>query len=244
MSKIILLLYTVLTMSRKKLHRFLIDSIPSSNTWEVADARVVHQIGHVLKMKHGEECIVFTNGGDDVVVTILEVSKSSLALQKKEVIPSVQTSRRLIAAIAIPKSDTFELIAQKLTELGVNTIVPLITSRTIKQSVRLDRLQTISDEALEQCGGSTRVVISVPLTLVQCLAQFPHPSIAFEPGVIDSAQATLPDTLVMYVGPEGGWSDDDLATLTAHQVMWRTLGGRILRTETATIIGAYTLLTL
>lgn len=231
-------------MARKKLHRFLIDSIPASDTWEVADARVVHQIGHVLKMKPGEDCIVFTNGGDDIVVTIVDVSKSFLTLQKKETIPAIAIPRTVIAAIAIPKGDTFELIVQKLTELGVSTIVPLITSRTIKQSVRLDRLQTISDEALEQCGGNSRVTISEPLTLVQCLAQFPYPSIAFEPGVTDSTQATLPDTLVMYVGPEGGWSDDDLVTLTAHHVMWRTLGGRILRTETATIIGAYTLLTL
>lgn len=229
-------------MARKKLHRFLIESIPSSDTWEVADARVAHQIGHVLKMKQGEECIVFTNGGDDIVVTIADVSKSSLSLQKKETVARIQPSRTLIAAIGIPKGDTFELIVQKLTELGVSTIVPLITSRTIKQSVRLDRLQTISDEALEQCGGNTRVTISEPLTLAQSLKQFPYPSIAFEPATHSSISPS--DTMIMYIGPEGGWSDEDISILNEHNVLWQSIGARILRTETATIIGAYTLLTL
>jgi RsmE family RNA methyltransferase len=50
--------------------------------------------------------------------------------------------------------------------------------------------------------------------------------------------------MVMYIGPEGGWSDEDMKMLNQHQVQWQSIGDRILRTETATIIGAYTLLNL
>ncbi len=228
-------------MSRKKIHRFLMDSpIPHGDTFEITDERVVHQVGRVLKMEVGEVLAVFSNGSGDTIGRIDSIDAQSITLEKINETDPIVSKRKIIAGVAIPKGDTFELIIQKLTELGVSTIVPLITSRTVKQSVRIDRLQTISDEALEQSGGSVRVSITEPKTLKECLQEFPFPSIGFEPGAAKEISIAPSDTVVIYVGPEGGWSEEDMKIL--KDASWQGLGERILRTETAAIVGAYELL--
>lgn len=229
-------------MQRKKIHRFLIDApLPSTDAFSITDDRIVHQIGRVLKMDIGEEIALFSSGSGDTIAQIREITKDSIGVEKVGTRDAIAATRTLIAAVAIPKGDTFELIVQKLTELGVSTIVPLITARTVKQSVRLDRLQAISDEALEQCGGSTRVTITEPKSLKECLNEFPYPSIAFEPEK-NGAKEISDNTVVIYIGPEGGWSEEELEILTDKGVSWQSLGERILRTETAAIVAAFSIL--
>lgn len=230
-------------MPRKKLHRFMMDSpISNNDTFVIDDERIVHQVSRVLKMSVGEVIAVFSHGSGDTIGRIESVDKESITLEKINESDPIVPRRTVVAAVAIPKGDTFELIVQKLTELGVDTIVPLITSRTVKQSVRLDRLQTISDEAVEQCGGSTRIEITQPMSITECLAKFPFTSVGFEPGNAREIKLPSHDPVVMYVGPEGGWSEDDMKIL--KDVTWVGLGERILRTETAAIVGAYTILSL
>lgn len=230
-------------MFRKKIHRFLMDSpIPNTDTFSITDDRVVHQVARVLKIEPGEEIAVFNNGSGDIIVSIETITKTSIEVLKINTTNPIISRRSVVAAIAIPKGDTFEFIVQKLTELGVTTIVPLITSRTIKKNVRLERLQTISDEAVEQCGGSQKVTISTPCNIAACKTQFPFHGIAFEPGSTETLTTPLPDTLVMYIGPEGGWSEEDIKEL--GDVQWYNLGDRILRTETAAIVAGYTILSL
>jgi 16S rRNA (uracil1498-N3)-methyltransferase len=227
---------------KKKIHRFLVQSIPTEDTFSISDERVVHQAQAVLRLEPKEEIIVFTHEGDDVVCTIASIDKKSITLHKNRTVPVSNTNRKLIAAVSIIKGDRFELVVQKLTEIGVSVIVPIKSTRTVKQSVRLDRLQTISDEALEQCGGTRRVAISEPLELKECTLKFPFPSVVFAQD--GTEMQPLTETTVMYVGPEGGWSEDDERVFKEIQAHRASLGNRILRTETAAIIGAYTILCL
>lgn len=225
----------------KKLHRFLVDHIPSTDTFTLEDERFVHQALQVLKMTPGEQLIVFVNGGADTVCEIIARDKKSITLQKIDERDPLPSSKNIVAAIAIAKGQTFELIVQKLTELGVTTIVPLITSRTVKQAVRMDRLQTISDEALEQSGGNARVTIHEPMTLEQSFKEFTFPVIAFQAGA-STTIGSIEAPVTMYIGPEGGWSDQDIAFLDAHNAQWKSLGSHVLRTETAAIVASYELL--
>ncbi len=228
-------------MLHKKLHRFLIGQIPEGKQISINDDRLNHQLFQVLKLEVGESFILFENGGDDNVVEIKNISKNNVDLDKIKTTKALASHRHLIAAVSIIKGQTFEMIAQKLTELGVAEIVPIITSRTIKQSVRTDRLQTISDEALEQSGGSQRVLIYEPMKLAECLTKFPYKNIAFHQGMSDQSK---PDEgkVVMYIGPEGGWSDQDLEVFKPHNIHWKGLTDTMLRTETAAIVGAYEIL--
>ncbi len=230
-------------MSTKKIHRFLVETLPDTEAFTISDTAIVHQIVNVLHISVGEQCIFFTSGSDDNVCEIVATTKNSIEVHVINTIPAIPTpnNRTIIAAIGIPKGDTFELMVQKLTEIGVHTIVPIISSRTVKQSVRLERLQVISDEALEQCGGSTRVTIHEPMTLQSCLDTFKQRSIVFHAEATILGSAKPQETLVYYIGPEGGWSDEDESLFASHKTEEWSLGPRVLRTETAAIIAAYML---
>ncbi len=227
----------------KKIHRFLTPAIPASETFSITDERIVHQIGEVLAMKPQEEIILFTDGGDDEVVVITTVEKGSITVKKSRTI-NVRTNSAcwLVAAVGIPKGSTFETIVQKLTEVGVSHIVPIVSTRTVKEGVRIDRLQTISDEALEQCGGNKRVVIHEPISLADCLKQFHYTSLVFSPEGELLSSAKKDKSLVMYIGPEGGWDTEDWKLFQEAGATTASLGQRVLRTETAAIVGAYQLL--
>ncbi len=224
----------------KKMHRFLLEEIPASSEFAITNQRTVHQIADVLQLKIGESCIVFVDNGPDIITEIKEIDRNEIVVEKISTQEKNSPHKKILAAVSIPKGQTFELIVQKLTELGVSEIIPLRSHRTVKQSVRLERLQTISDEALEQSDGNIRVHIHEPMELTDCLKQFPFTSVAFERG----APSNIPNepTLVMYVGPEGGWSETDKAILETHHTIWCGLGDTTLRTETAAIVGAYELL--
>lgn len=228
-------------MIQKKLHRFLIDAIPPQTTFTITDKRVVHQLLQVLKVKPGETFILFSNESADQIVEIVERTKDTCTVQVLQEIQPTHDTKNIVVCISITKGATFEIAVQKLTELGVSEIVPLIALRTVKQGVRLDRLQTISDEALEQSGGNKRVLIHSPMSISECLSQFPFPSAVLHP----ATDRTIKDNKlqVLYVGPEGGWSNEDMHIFEgAHNVTYLSLGARILRTETAAIVGAYELL--
>lgn len=226
----------------KKTHRFLISEEPKEYFIELVDKELVHLINNVLKLNIGENCIVFPDGGDDYFCTIVKTSKKSISLEINKQIKNKTLKNKLIACISITKRDSFEITVQKLTELGINTIVPILSDRTIKQSLRIDRLQKISDEALEQSGGSKRVIITEPLILKSVLEKFKNINQYY----FDMEGEDLPkqnfDTAVFYIGPEGGWSDGDNKLFKENKIKSYKLGGTVLRAETAAIVGAYHLL--
>lgn len=228
-------------MTPKKLHRFLIEKIPSSDTLVIADERIVHQALSILKFSVGESFIVFVDGGPDVTVEIIDRDKRSMTVKKMREEKRSPLPRTVIAAVSITKGASFELVVQKLTEVGVSAIVPLLSERTVKTGVRLDRLQKISDEALELSGGNTRVTLHTPMTLQECFAAFPHSAFVCD-GYDGGDVTTISKTVVLYVGPEGGWSASDEMVFEQNNITRLTLGKTVLRTETAAIIGAYTLL--
>lgn len=226
----------------KKLHRFYLSEIPDNESFYITEPKLVHQLSTVLRYKPGEECILFSEGSDDSVIRIVAIQKKEIEVHKERTLPAIPTlSRKIIAAVSIIKRDLFELVVQKLTELGVREIVPLLSDRTVKLSINMDRLTTISREATEQSGQHTLVHIHEPMTLATCLTTFPYQSIVFDPRESTSVVA-LTEQVVMYIGPEGGWSADDIALLRTHGAQFRTLGSTILRTETAAIVGAYSIL--
>lgn len=232
----------------KKLHRFYVDSLPAEPSFVLTDKNLVHQISRVLSMTVGDSFVLFSEGTDDAVVEITSHTRHELQVRVVNIITQLPAPRvRLIAAISIPKRDTFELIVQKLTELGVTEIVPLISERTVKQSVRIERLQAISNEAVEQCGGNRRVVIHEPMELGACIAQFQLPAITFDRDGLPLSEWNQygqqeHSSCIMYIGPEGGWSDGDRAKFADAHAYVATLGPRTLRTDTAAIISTHIIL--
>ncbi len=227
----------------KKIHRFLIPQQISGGAFSITNAETLHQMRTVLKLKERELCIVFNDKGDDYQCTINTIEPHSISLHVEEIIPKKIIPKQVTACISITKRDTFELVVQKATELGVQKIIPLLSDRTIKQSLRIDRLQKISDEALEQSGGSHRVVITEPQTLKQALEETKD-SVRYLFDMDGVPYTKNADTTIAYfIGPEGGWTDTERALFVAqHNTAVYTLGGTTLRAETAAIAAAHTLL--
>jgi 16S rRNA (uracil1498-N3)-methyltransferase len=226
----------------KKIHRFLVKEIPKGQDISITDAEIIHLISHVLKLAVGEECIIFTDGSDDYLCKIKEVAKKTVSLSVVGENKKLTTPKKITACISITKRDSFELIVQKLTELGVQKIIPIVSERTIKQSLRIDRLQKISDEALEQSGGSTRMWIEEPKRLEEALKLSKDKEQYYFD--LDGDRGSQPQTtdITFYIGPEGGWSDGDKALFKEYSAKSLKLTETTLRAETAAIVAAYSLL--
>lgn len=227
----------------KKQHRFLLSTIPETSPYVFSDAALVHQLSSVLKLTPGETFRVFTPQNNDVLVEITAITKKEVIAIQKEIIPAITIPRKITACIAIPKRDSIELVVQKLTELGVSTIVPVLSHRTVKQGLRLDRLQKISDEALEQSGHAQRMVITEPITLEQALNTYTNTlSLYCETYLGEQTTYNKEASMVVYIGPEGGWTDEEKKLFAAYTVHPLSLGTTILRAETAAIVAAAYLL--
>ena len=146
-------------------------------------------------------------------------------------------------AFALLKRDATDLVVQKATELGVSRLVPVLSARTNAARVNTARLTAIAIEAAEQCERLTVPETSEPVTLGALLASWPgaqgeRPLFA---ALERSAAAPLrphhgPAGLL--VGPEGGFTGGELDLLAARRfVRAASLGPRILRAETACIVG-------
>jgi 16S rRNA (uracil1498-N3)-methyltransferase len=226
----------------KKIHRFLVKTAPNGASITLEDVELVHLMKNVLKLSTHESCIVFADKSDDYICSIKSIEKKSIMLNVESIMPKRVIPKQITACISITKRDNFELVVQKLTELGIQTIVPIISGRTIKQALRIDRLQKISDEALEQSGGSTRVHILQPQQLEDSLIKNKDMPVYLFDMNGKSLSSILDKELVFYIGPEGGWSEEDKALFDKYQATVYTLGTTTLRAETAAIVASYKLI--
>tara|TARA_Y100000588_G_scaffold374098_1_gene448770 strand:- start:105 stop:836 length:732 start_codon:yes stop_codon:yes gene_type:complete len=209
-------------------------------------------VGVVLRKKTGELLTLFR--GDNV-----EFEAQIESVQKKKVSVSIISSETINResplsihlAQAVSKGERMELVIQKATELGVASITPVITSRTVvklderRMEKKMLQWRAIAIAACEQCGRNTLPNIQEPrrfqeflneLTIEQRFILDPYTSTRFRdrPSLSNQHVALL-------IGPEGGFSEQEMIDAKSHQFSGVQLGPRILRTETAAI-SAITLL--
>ena len=142
--------------------------------------------------------------------------------------------------MAMIKKDNFEWVAQKATELGVTNIIPLLCEHSEKRKLNMDRMRTIAIEASEQSGRGDIPVIHDPIKIGDVLqsGMLPQEKVLFHPDGIPFDQykhGTLASSVALFVGPEGGFSDKEIALCKIYNMPVVTLGKQILRAETAGI---------
>lgn len=134
-----------------------------------------------------------------------------------------------------------DLIIQKATELGVSEILPLVTERSIVKGTRkLKRWNTIAEEAAEQCGRSVVPSVRVPEELNGLFAENKMNGLLFWEkggrGLSDAmSEIDTGKAVHIFVGPEGGFTADEVRKAEEHGIVRTTLGKRIFRAETAAI---------
>lgn len=221
-----------------KRHRFFCEYQINGEDISVSDSAVVHQATRVLRLTNGEEISLCSGDGREVRMLIEFFDRSILKGRIKETVTLPPDAiRELTLCMAITKKDTFEMIVQKATELGVTRIIPVLTARTIKKDVRLDRLYDIAREAAELSGRGTLPVIDEPTSLADALLETATSERWFGTTINYShREAALTDEPVaLFIGPEGGFTDEEVALFDSQHVRPFSLTHLILRSETAAI---------
>ena len=209
------------------------------------DERESHYLGHVLRLKRGDELVAFNGCGTErgAIVTSLGRHKAELALTGT-LVPLPAPRLELAIIQALPKADAMDLIVQKATELGVSAVLPVYTELSVvkldreRAERRLEHWRRIAQSACEQCGRHRPPQIAQPVPLGLCLESLPIEGerFALDPQAQGKlARAVKPDRVVAAVGPEGGFAADDWRLLDRAGFERVTLGPRVLRVETATL---------
>jgi len=212
------------------------------------DGELYHYIIDVLRLKKNDKLILFNNSKKIFPATIKQVSPSDLHIEVNEEIDSQNESCIKTTLLqGIPKSDKLEWIIQKTTELGISQIVPVISSHSIKKisETKLPRLDKIAAEASKQSKRSFVPFIEKPVTLLEytekhaCRDDNSLKLLLSQDGksnlknLIKTANLK---NIVFAVGPEGDFSNEEKSLFEKKGFQKVTLGGRILRCETAAII--------
>ncbi len=227
-----------------RLHRFYI-SEPISARAEVivVDADLVHQIRNVFRLKNGDSVILFDGSGSDYTCRIEGGDKHSITFiviesSRSRYIPT----QHVVLCAAVVKKDTFEWIAEKATELGVSEIVPVISERSEKKSLNESRLSKIVNEASEQSGRGDIPVLHSVIELREYIEKNiidGSKMLAFhiDGPIFDRARftASADAKTHIFIGPEGGWSPDELALFHSKKIPVVSLGTQVLRAETAVV---------
>lgn len=224
-----------------RLHRFFVQEKIAENIHEkhltLHSPELLNQLKNVFRLKSGDEVILFDGSGKDFLVSIAEFEKDAVRVsvstsEENKVLPTRETY--LFASLV--KKDTFEWIAEKATELGVSHIVPIMSARSEKKSLNEDRLKKIIIEAAEQSGRATLPALHDIIDLETALSTHRHvPSVVWHTHASKFIGSDVQDAFGAYIGPEGGWSDSELALFKKYNMNVRSLGPQILRSETAVI---------
>lgn len=200
----------------------------------------------VCRLRAGDVLCLFNGDGREYPARVEATSKKSVLLEITGVLsPERELPYALEIAAPLPKGDRAQFLVEKLTELGVTSFVPLLCQRAVihPREGKIDKLERYVIEASKQCGRNMLMRIAKPVEwLTYCgngqageLRMVAHPSAA------EVHWPVAPGTPIRCaVGPEGGFTDAEVAAAAAHG--WRPvgLGPRILRIETAAMFLAVT----
>jgi len=198
----------------------------------------------VLRLKSGDEVYVFDGLGHEFRCTVSNTRRDSAELQiEAEVEPAKPESQlQLNLCIALLKGEKFDLVVQKATELGVTKVTPLITRYAdihlrdaTDAAKRVARWQRIALEAAKQSGRAFLPEINLPIAFEAALDITGDGVMFSERGGKGLASFTGANSITALVGSEGGWADEEIEAARARDFHIVTLGGRILRAETAAI---------
>ncbi len=211
----------------------------------VLPERAANHLVRVLRLREGDACVLFNGDGHDYPARLASVGKREVAaevLESRAV--DNESPLRIVLLQGIARGEKMDLILQKATELGVAAIVPVNGERT---EVKLDaerarkrvaHWRSVVGSACEQSGRARLPALAEPAALDAAAAAVPEEAVRLllDPqGEHRLAAMDLhgADTVVVAIGPEGGWSPRDRQVLQAAGFKGLRLGPRVLRTETA-----------
>lgn len=223
-----------------RIHRFYSKTPITEKTFDISDKELVHQWKSVFRYNVGSQVIVFDGSGVDYLCMISSLRSLGATLGViREMKNENSKKKNLWLCAGIIKKDNFEMVVEKATEIGVSHIVPILCERTEKKNLNMERLQKIAVEASEQSGRGDIPFIHEVIKLTDLLDKDLLPNTAF---YLNMSGAPLREKIndemkdiAVFVGPEGGWSEDESEFFEKHNILAVSLGEQVLRAETASV---------
>ncbi|HHW56227.1 MAG TPA: 16S rRNA (uracil(1498)-N(3))-methyltransferase [Clostridia bacterium] len=209
-----------------------------------------HHLVTVLRLKRGDK-IIASDGLTEYDAYIEEIKKGKLILfLEGELESNAESPLEISLFQGLPKSDKLEFIIQKGTEIGVKRFIPVITQFSVvdikKANIdkKIDRWRKISEEACKQSGRTSVPEICVPILFEEAIGQvneFDLCIIPYEKEEKIRLKEILQNVkenkkIAIFIGPEGGFSQQEIELALKKGIKPVSLGPRILRTETAAIV--------
>jgi 16S rRNA (uracil1498-N3)-methyltransferase len=225
-------------------HRFFVAPSQVAGGTITFTTKQSHQLRHVLRLRPGDEVRTFDGIGDCDLVVELDAAFAGKVVGEMPFAPEPRT--RLSVYPALLQRDKFESVLQKLTELGVSSITPVMTTRGLVRAApdapRLARWQAIVIEAAEQSGRGRIPEIRGVLRFEQAVRSAAGLRLVACEGerqtLLRDALSGRPEEVAVFVGPEGGFTPEEMSCARALGANVITLGPRVLRTETASPVVA------
>lgn len=223
-----------------RLNRFYLEGFTKNKIIEIKNSPIYHQIKNVLKMKLGDRVSFFCNFSE-AIYEINFIDNKKIIFNFLREVKVFKSERDIFLFSSVVKKDKMEWIVQKAVELGVTKIIPVISDRSEKKELNLNRLNKISLEASEQCGRPDIVKIDNIIKYKESLNNLLGTSFLADFSGDDFVKKlhSLSDKskkkINIFIGPEGGFSSVEIDLAKKNKVQIVSLKNYTLRSETATV---------
>ena len=232
------------------MHSFYIET-PSNGAASLPPEEAKHAL-RVLRLGIGDGVCAMDGAGGRWRGEIAQIDGNRVSVRLQEPLPDNEAPVRLTVYEGLPKADKLDLIAQKLTELGATSLIPVRMSRCVTKldgrdgEKRRERLEKIAREAAKQCGRGVPLNVAAPTDWRSAVRAMAGHDLLLAPWE-EARETRMKDVFELkpnardigvVIGPEGGIAPDEIDAITAVGGHCVTLGPRILRTETAAVVSA------
>ena len=219
--------------------RFFVDFPITAAPINLAGSEAHHLI-RVMRAKPGDVVQLFDGSGFEFQAKVVDVLRQSVSLEVLEKnAPDRELPGTLSLGISFPKGDRKKFLIEKLVEIGVHSVTPIQTERTVVTTSEktVQRLERVVIEASKQCGRNRLMTLHPPMNFSTMLSSIPGGNrlIAHPSGKRLPSNVPHPATTIL-VGPEGGFTDAEIKEAEAADWNVVSLGPRIQRIEPAALV--------
>ena len=230
-----------------RLSRVYLDSPLALNAAISLPKEIAHYLSNVLRLRVDDELLVFNSQQGEFRARVTSVTKRAVDIELLEkrraaLDAAKQASLSIHLILGLSRGDRMDFAVQKSTELGVNEITPIYTEygevrlKPERVEKKLQHWQKIAISACEQSGRLDVPVIHKPVSLMELSLSKSANKWMLEPSGSDALpQSIAENNVVLLIGPEGGFSENEIDWAQCNDFQVVALGSRILRTETAPV---------
>lgn len=231
------------------MYQFFVEDTQISESTVTIEGSDVNHIKNVLRMKRGEKVRISSNSGRNYFGEIAELSDGMVLVDiLEECADGTELLNKIYLFQGLPKSDKMELIIQKAVELGTYEVIPVAMKNCVvkleekKAASKVARWQEIAKSAAKQSKRSLIPTVEMPISYKEALAKAAELDVVLVPYENERGMAATREAIEqirpgqsigIFIGPEGGFADAEIAMAKEQGMQLISLGKRILRTETA-----------